>query len=258
MRFATMLAAMLLAGWMVLAPQPARAAGWDIQPVRALLGGVEPHSEGIRIELPLLSEDGSAVPITIAVEQPTSGNVRVEVLHLFAAGNPTPEVAEFYFPPDAPRVEVSSRIRLNASGAVVALARLSNGEFRVATRDIRITISGCMTRSDWNGIAMQSPRVAVPLGLLDGSAAEIRTMIDHPMETGLRENAEGAVVPQRIIERVTVELDQEPLFEARLFRPISANPYLRFPIRARAGELSVTWTEDSGHQVTERRALRVD
>jgi sulfur-oxidizing protein SoxY len=256
MRLATIAALVLAAGWMVQAQQPAHATGWDIPPVRALLGGAEPISEGIRIELPLLSEDGSAVPITIGVEQPTSG--AVEVLYLFAAGNPTPEVAEFYFPPDVPHVEVSSRIRLNESQTVIALARLGNGEFRVATRDVRITISGCMTRSDWSGLAMQSPRVAVPRGLSHGSAAEIRTMIDHPMETGLRENAAGTVVPQRIIERVTVELDQETLFEARLFRPVSANPYLRFPFRARAGELIVTWTEDSGREVTERRAVQVD
>ena len=45
------------------------------------------------------------------------------------------------------RAEISTRVRLAGTQAVVALARLSNGEFRYGQMDIIVTESACVDAS---------------------------------------------------------------------------------------------------------------
>jgi sulfur-oxidizing protein SoxZ len=91
-----------------------------------------------------------------------------------------------------------------------------------------------------------------------GEVIEIRTLIQHPMETGFRPGADGTVQPRDIIRRFTCLYDNRPVFEAALHPAVAANPYLTFTIRAdQSGVLAFTWEGDNGFRQTETRAITV-
>jgi sulfur-oxidizing protein SoxY len=56
-------------------------------------------------------------------------------------------MAVFHLGPWSGRAEVSTRVRLAGSQTVVALARLSSGEFRFGQMDIIVTESACVDAS---------------------------------------------------------------------------------------------------------------
>jgi sulfur-oxidizing protein SoxZ len=98
----------------------------------------------------------------------------------------------------------------------------------------------------------------VPTTAQRGDVVEIRTLIQHPMETGFRPGADGAVLPRDIIRRFICLYNNRPVFEAELHPAIAANPYLTFTFVAReSGVLAFTWEGDNGFTQTETRALTV-
>ena len=95
-----------------------------------------------------------------------------------------------------------------------------------------------------------------------GDVIEIRTLIAHPMETGLRPGADGKVLPQNLIRRFTCHYDdgggKALVFSAELFPAIAANPYFAFHMAATAsGTLSFVWEGDNGFAQTETVAFKV-
>lgn len=100
--------------------------------------------------------------------------------------------------------------------------------------------------------------VTLPATVARGEVIAVRTLVQHPMETGHRVDAEGRRLARRIVRRVEAHLDGERVFAAELQPAIAANPYLVFPLRAeRSGELVVSWSGDGGFAHQERVALVV-
>lgn len=98
----------------------------------------------------------------------------------------------------------------------------------------------------------------VPATARRGEVVEIRTLIQHPMETGFRPDANGKLLPRDIVTRFTCLYNSRPAFEADLHQAIAANPYLTFTIKAEeSGILAFTWAGDNGFLHTETRAIRV-
>jgi sulfur-oxidizing protein SoxZ len=98
----------------------------------------------------------------------------------------------------------------------------------------------------------------VPAAATRDELIEIRTLIQHPMETGFRADQNGQVLPRDIIRRFACFYDNRPVFEAELHPAIAANPYLTFTLRAaKSGILAFTWEGDDGFSQTETRALTV-
>ncbi len=249
----------IVAALLVCLPAQAAQAWQRLEAARAVVGDATPRQDGLRLELPLVSEDGAAVPLTVAVDLPMTPERYVESVHLLATGNPYPEVAVFRFSPLAGKAEVSTRIRLNESQTVIAIARTNRGEVFASSRDVRITISGCLVRTGEGAEnALTQPRIGVPPAIRAGTVGEVRTLINHPMETGLREGPDGNPLPRRIVSDVRAELDGESVLHATLHQSVSANPYLRFHVApSRSGQLQVTWTEDSGKSVSHTAKLEV-
>jgi hypothetical protein len=101
---------------------------------------------------------------------------------------------------------------------------------------------------------MSTPRIRLPHSVKAGEPFEIRTLIDHPMETGLRQHA-GQLVSRRMIVRFEVFADGEPLFAADLRNGTSANPYVTFFARLdQTATLTFLWREEDGraHRATQR------
>ena len=225
-----------------------------IAPLQALVGDREPSAGGLQLILPALSDDGASVPVTLIANLPLTDGSTLSSLHLFASGNPAPEVADFYFSRQSGKTELSTRIRLDGSQTVHAVAQSSDGNIWITSQDIRITVSGCLVGTQETISFFTKPRIGLPRTMQQGQPAEFRILVDHPMETGLRNN-NAKQIPAHFVNQIQVQLNDQDVLQAKLHRAVSANPYLRFLIVPENGTLSVTWHDNKGHSLTETREL---
>lgn len=105
---------------------------------------------------------------------------------------------------------------------------------------------------------MARPRVRLPSQAKPGEIVEVRTMIDHPMDSGLRKLETGAVIPRKIINRFECLYLGEPVFVAELQPSVSVDPYIVFHLRARgSGKVEFRWTDDDGTVYRDEATLTV-
>jgi sulfur-oxidizing protein SoxZ len=98
----------------------------------------------------------------------------------------------------------------------------------------------------------------VPATAKRGEVIELRTLIQHPMETGFRPGASGELLPRDIIRRFVCTWNGEEVFRAEFYPAISANPYLAFTtIATESGTITFTWSGDNGFSQTETRPIIV-
>ena len=107
-------------------------------------------------------------------------------------------------------------------------------------------------------MANAKPRVKVPKKAEAGEIVEIKTLISHRMESGLRKDGDGNVIPRQIINNFKAEFNGQPVFEAVLQPAISANPYITFRMKVpESGTVVFTWTDDDGSVYTAERTITV-
>jgi sulfur-oxidizing protein SoxZ len=83
-----------------------------------------------------------------------------------------------------------------------------------------------------------------------GETVDVKTLISHVMETGLRKDQSGKVIPRMIINTFTCELNGKFVFGCDLESAVSANPYFEFKFKpAESGTLKFTWIDDGGVRV---------
>jgi len=82
---------------------------------------------------------------------------------------------------------------------------------------------------------------------LQGEIADIRILMQHPMETGQRKDEQGQVVPMLFIQTFSVNLNGKPLIDGQLNTSISKNPLFAFRAKGiKAGDkIAVSWTDSS-------------
>jgi sulfur-oxidizing protein SoxY len=97
----------------------------------------------VQLELPRIAETGHSVPVTVKIESPMTDADHVRALRLISEKNPVRDMAVFWLGPLSGRAEVSSRIRLNGSQRVVAIAELSDGSFWSDALDIEVRQAAC-------------------------------------------------------------------------------------------------------------------
>lgn len=83
---------------------------------------------------------------------------------------------------------------------------------------------------------------------LNGDTVDVKVLMGHPMETGMRKTAAGEPIPAHFIQTVTASLGERVVLSAQWGTAVSANPYLAFRFKGGAsGErLKVTWTDNTG------------
>ncbi len=125
-----------------LAAGPARALNDYADQIRDFTGGRTPVEGRVRLELPELAENGNTVPLSVAVDGPIGDGVHVQEILVVAPANPNARVIRFRFS-DMSVPEASTRIRLAETQDVIAVAKMSDGAFFSAARQIKVTIGGC-------------------------------------------------------------------------------------------------------------------
>ena len=101
----------------------------------------------VKLELPIIADNGNAVPVKVAVQSPMTAADHVRAIHLISDRNPVRHMAAFHLGPRAGRAEISTRVRLAGSQNVTALAELSDGTFWMDSGHIQVTLSACADES---------------------------------------------------------------------------------------------------------------
>lgn len=86
---------------------------------------------------------------------------------------------------------------------------------------------------------------------LDGDVAEVRALIDHPMETGLRKDpGTGESIPLHFIQNLTISLNGKPVLETQWGQAIARNPYVQLRIHGVKpdDEVSIEWVDNQGER----------
>ena len=135
------------AGAVMARPGTARAATSEEveKAVRKAIGDKNAKSgKGVvELEVPQIAENGNTVPIGVRVDSPMTAEDHVTAVHIFALGNPSPDVVSFRFTPQSGRAEAATRMRLAKTQNVVAIAETSKGEAYRTEAEIKVTIGGC-------------------------------------------------------------------------------------------------------------------
>lgn len=107
-------------------------------------------------------------------------------------------------------------------------------------------------------MATGKPRVKVPKSAAEGEIIEIKTLINHAMESGQRKDKKGNPIPRQIINKFTCAFNGKEVFSADWHPAISANPYMAFHMRAtESGTLAFTWVDDDGSKYEHTADLKV-
>jgi sulfur-oxidizing protein SoxY len=104
--------------------------------LKALGAGVVEDDARVQLSVPEIAEDGAAVPVMIRSLVPAT-----ETIHILVDRNPFSLAASFSFP-DGTETAVSTRIKMNETSDVVAVA-VAGGRFHLARQPVKVTIGGC-------------------------------------------------------------------------------------------------------------------
>jgi sulfur-oxidizing protein SoxZ len=83
-----------------------------------------------------------------------------------------------------------------------------------------------------------------------GDKATVRVLMSHEMETGLRKDGAGKVIPAWFIQEVTAQLNGKNVMTAQWGPSVAKNPYLQFSVKgAKAGDkITISWTDNKGEK----------
>lgn len=100
---------------------------------------------------------------------------------------------------------------------------------------------------------MSTPRIRVPRSAAAGEEIEIRTLLDHPMTTGL-----SAPNPRNMMKRFVVQMNGDTVLQYDYGNGSAANPTVIFHLRIEApGNLAFTWTHEDGREFRTEAQVQV-
>ena len=122
---------------------PANAANNSDDLIKKFTGGKTPAQGRVKLDLPEIAENGNTVPMTVSVESPMSDESHVTDVLVVADGNPNAGVVTFHFSPASGVAEANTRIRLAATQNIIAVAKMNDGSFVTASKQVKVTIGCC-------------------------------------------------------------------------------------------------------------------
>lgn len=123
----------------VLAPDPQAFR----RIVAEFTGSAVPQSHGLELDVPVLADNPSGVPVKVKVTEPMTAQDWCEEIIVLADLNPAPLACRMHFTPAAGIAEASVRARLSQSQTIHALARMKSGRILTARQAVTVAASGC-------------------------------------------------------------------------------------------------------------------
>jgi sulfur-oxidizing protein SoxZ len=86
---------------------------------------------------------------------------------------------------------------------------------------------------------------------------EVKVLMNHVMETGLRKDPSGQIVPALFINEVTAKLNDKVVMQAQWGTAVARNPYLAFKVKGgKSGDkVSISWKDSSGDARTDEATI---
>lgn len=102
-------------------------------------------------------------------------------------------------------------------------------------------------------------RVRMPASAKRGEVIEVRTLVQHPMESGYRLDNTGNVIARHIIESFDCTYNGREIFCVKLHPAVSTNPFFTFCVVAEeSGDFVFAWKDDQGGVATATQSLIVN
>lgn len=95
-------------------------------------------------------------------------------------------------------------------------------------------------------------------GKYQGGVAEIKALIKHPMESGVRmDKKTGKPYPAKFINMVEVLVNGTKQVDAQWSGAVSANPYMAVQLKANAGDkITINLRDNTGEAGTETLIIK--
>ncbi len=93
---------------------------------------------------------------------------------------------------------------------------------------------------------------------MQGDTADIKVLMNHIMETGLRKDAKtGQIIPAHHIQSVNVTVGGKLVLDAQWGYAIAKNPFLGFKVKGvKAGDkVVINWVDNTGDKRTDEAAI---
>lgn len=113
--------------------------------LKRLFGG-RPMKDGsaiIKLDVPLIAENGAVVPVSVDVVSPMTPASYVKTIYVVADKNRIPVVFRTTLGPEAGQAAVGATIRLGETGDVRAIVEQSDGALYAVKREVKVTVGGC-------------------------------------------------------------------------------------------------------------------
>lgn len=112
--------------------------------LNAITGGkTAKTSDIVHLKAPEIAENGAVVPVTITVDSPMTDSDYVKSIHIIVSKNGNARCIDAHLTPANGKAMLATRIKLNGTQDVSAIVQLSNGDFLIASQNVKVTIGGC-------------------------------------------------------------------------------------------------------------------
>ena len=90
-----------------------------------------------------------------------------------------------------------------------------------------------------------------------GDKATVRVLMAHEMETGLRKDAAGKIIPGWYIQEVSAQLNGKTVMTAQWGPAVAKNPFLSFKFKggAKGDKVQITWVDNRGDKRTDEAVI---
>src|SRR5215468_6537571 len=97
----------------------------------------------VKLEAPLIAENGAVVPVTVEVDAPMTPQSYVKAIYVISDRNRRPMNMKFMLTPAMGQAYVGTNLRLGESTDVRAVVEMSDGTLLQARREVKVTVGGC-------------------------------------------------------------------------------------------------------------------
>ncbi len=85
-----------------------------------------------------------------------------------------------------------------------------------------------------------------------GGVVDVKILMKHDMESGLRKDASGKAVPAWFIKNLNVKAQGKDVLNAEFGTAVSKDPFLNFKYKGAKGDkIVVSWTDSKGETRTD-------
>ncbi len=86
---------------------------------------------------------------------------------------------------------------------------------------------------------------------------EVKILVRHDMESGLRKDSEGKTIPGHYIQTLVVKWNDKIVLDSLLGPSVSKDPFISFKFAggAKGDKISVSWSDNKGDSRTDETAI---